>query len=258
MDKSKFHLITYNWLFVLFVFLFLHFWQGISVGYIIMLVAAYLLILAAGSMFFRWNFYLNAIHHGSRRIKQVALTFDDGPSDKTEAILNILQKEEAPATFFIKGENSTSLRKIVRRVYDEGHLLGNHSFSHNVRFTFQSKKKVIKDLESAAKAIERITGKKSRFFRPPYGVTNPEIAKAVSELGFTVVGWSVRSFDTKYKSPEKLLSRLKQKTKAGDIVLLHDYPDVTLKILPDYIQWLKQNDFQIVSLKKLINKKAYA
>jgi len=258
MDKSKFHLVTYNWLFVLFVFLFLHFWQGISIWYIIMLVVVYLLMLASGSLFFRWNFYLDAVHHGSRRVKQVALTFDDGPSGKTEAILNILKKEEAPATFFIKGENCTNLRKIVRTIYEEGHLLGNHSFAHNVRFTFQSNQKVKKDLEDAAKAIERITGKKSRFFRPPYGVTNPEIAKAVKELGLTVVGWSVRSFDTKYKNPGKLLSRLKQKTKAGDIVLLHDYPEVTLKMLPDYIQWLKQNDFQIVSLEKLINKKAYA
>ena len=258
MDKSKFHLITYNWLFVLFVFLFLHFWQGISIWYIFGLVMAYLLILAAGALFFRWNFYLDAMHHGSRRVKQVALTFDDGPSSKTEAILEILKQEQVTATFFLIGENSTSLRKIVRKIYEEGHLLGNHSFAHNVRFTFQSKQKVKKDLENAAKAIERITGKKSRFFRSPYGVTNPEIAKAVNELGFTMVGWSVRSFDTKYKNPGKLLSRLKQKTKAGDIVLLHDYPKVTLQILPDYITWLKQNDFQIVSLEKLINKKAYA
>ena len=258
MDKSKFHLITYNWLFLLFVFLFLYFWQNISVWYIIGIMIAYLLILAVGSIFFRWNFYLKARHRGSGRIKQVSLTFDDGPSSKTEAILNILKEEKVPAAFFLKGENITSLRKIVRRIYEENHLLGNHSFTHTVGFTFQNSRKVTNDLQNASKAIERITGKKTLFFRPPYGVTNPEIAKAVNRLGYTVVGWSVRSFDTKYHNPRRLLSRLKQKTKAGDIVLLHDYPEVTLKILHEYIQWLKQNDFQIVSLEKLINKKAYA
>ena len=258
MDKAKFHLVTYNWLFVLFVFLFLHFWQGISIWYILGLIMAYLLILAAGALFFRWNFYLDAMHHGSRRVKQVVLTFDDGPSSKTEAILEILKQEQVTATFFLIGENSTSLRKIVRKIYEEDHLLGNHSFAHSVKFTFQSKQKVLDDLQRGAKAVEQIIGKKPLFFRPPYGVTNPEIAKAVNRLGYTVVGWSVRSFDTKYKNPEKLLKRLKQKTKAGDIVLLHDYPEVTPKILSNYITWLKQNDFQIVSLEALINHKAYA
>ena len=258
MDKSKFYLVTYNWLFLLFVFLFLHFWQSISVWYIIGLTTAYLLVLAAGALFFRWNFYLEAIHHGSRRVKQVALTFDDGPSAKTETFLDVLKQEQVNATFFLIGENSTNLRKTVRKIYEEGHLLGNHSFAHNVKFTFQNKQKVLDDLQRGSKAIEQIIGKKPLFFRPPYGVTNPEIAKAVKELEYTVVGWSVRSFDTRFKNPEKLLIRLKQKTKAGDIVLLHDYPEVTPKILSDYITWLKQNDFQIVSLQSLINHKAYA
>ncbi len=258
MDKSKFHLITYNWLFLLFVFLFLLFWQNISVWYIVVLIIAYLLILTAGSLFFRWNFYLDAVHHGSRRVKQIALTFDDGPSDKTNAILDILKQEQVTATFFLKGDNCTGFRKIVRRIYEENHLLGNHSFSHNVRFTFWNKQKVLVDLRRGAKAIEQVIGKKPLFFRPPFGVTNPEIARAVSELRYTVVGWSVRSFDTKYKNSEKLLIRLKQKTRAGDIVLLHDYPEVSQKILSNYIQWLKNNDFQIVSLEKLINRKAYA
>ncbi len=258
MDKSKFYLITYNWLFLLFVFLFLFFRQNISGWYIAGLVMAYLTVLAAGALFFRWNFYLKAIHHGSKRVKQVSLTFDDGPSIKTESILNILKKENVTATFFLKGENITAFRKIARRIYDEKHLLANHSFSHNVKFTFQNKKKVKTDLQNAAKAIERITGKKPLFFRPPYGITNPEIAKAVTESGYTVVGWTVRSLDTKINNPGKLLNRLKKKTRAGNIILLHDYPDVTPVILSDYIKWLKKNDFQIVSLEKLINKKAYA
>ena len=258
MDKSKFHLITYNWLFLLFVFLFLYFWQHISVWYIAGLVLVYLLILAAGSLFIRWNFYLDAIHHGSRRVKQIALTFDDGPSVQTELLLKILKEENVPATFFLKGENCMMYRKLTRRAFDENHLLGNHSFSHNLKFTFKGKKAVGEDLLKASKMIEKITGKQPLFFRPPFGVTNPEIAKAVNELNLIVVGWSLRSFDTKYTNPGRLLKRLKQKTRPGDIVLLHDYPGVTLEILPDYIQWLKQNGFQIVSLEQLINKKAYA
>ena len=258
MDKSKFHLVTYNWLFLLFVFLFLYFWQGISVWYVAGLVFAYLVVLAIGSLFIRWNFYLEAIHKGSRKVKQVSLTFDDGPSEQTAAILDVLKQQDVQAAFFLKGENIISVRKIVRRIFEEDHILGNHSFSHNVKFTFQNSKAIKEDLLNASKMIEKVTGKKPLFFRPPFGVTNPEIAKAVNDLGFTTVGWSLRSFDTRSTHPDRLLNKLKQKTKNGDIILLHDYPEVTLKILSNYITWLKQNDFQIVSLTKLINKKAYA
>jgi len=258
MDKSKFHLVTYNWLFLLFVFLFLYLWQGISVWYIAGLVIVYLAVLAIGALFIRWNFYLEAIHKGSRRVKQVSLTFDDGPSEQTAAILDVLKQHDVTATFFLKGENSTNFRKIVRKIVDKNHVIGNHSFSHNVKFTFLQSKAVMEDLKQSANIINKITGKEPLLFRPPFGVTNPEMAKAVEELGYTTVGWSLRSFDTRSTNPERLLNKLKQKTKPGDIVLLHDYPEVTLKILPDYITWLKQNDFQIVSLTKLINKKAYA
>ena len=258
MDKSKFHLVTYNFLFLLFVFVFLYFWQHISVWYPVGLLIIYLLVLAAGSIFSRWDFYLKPFHHGSRRVKQVALTFDDGPSVQTEAILDILKQEKVSASFFLIGDNIMQYRKTVRKVFEDNHLLANHSFSHNLKFTFQSKKAVMRDLLKASKMIEKVTGQTPRFFRPPFGVTNPEIAKAVDELNYVVIGWSLRSFDTKYKNPDRLLKRLKQKTQAGDIVLLHDYPGITVKILADYIQWLRENGFQIVSLEKIINQKAYA
>ena len=258
MDKSKFHLVTYNWLFLLFVFLFLYLWQGISVWYVAGLALIYLVVLAIGSLFIRWNFYLDAVHKGSRRVKQIALTFDDGPSEQTAAILNVLKNHDVPAAFFLKGENITNHRKIVRRIIDENHVIGNHSFSHNVKFTLLSRKAVMEDLIDAADTINKTTGKKPLFFRPPFGVTNPEMAMAVAKLGYTTIGWSLRSFDTRSSNPDRLLNKLKQKTKAGDIVLLHDYPEITLKILSNYITWLKQNDFQIVSLTKLINKMAYA
>ena len=257
MGKSKFHLITYNWLFLLFVFLFLYFWQNIPVWYIIGAIIAYLLVLIVAALFFRWNFYLETVHRGSVRVKQVALTFDDAPSDKTAAILNILKEHKVPAAFFLKGQNIINHRKIVRRAFDENHILGNHSYSHNVKFTFSSAKVVKEDLLQCNELIYKITGKKPLFFRPPFGVTNPQIAKAVNELGLKTIGWSLRSFDTKSKNPVHLLDKLKRKTKAGNIVLLHDYPDVTLKILPGYIQWLKENNFQIVSLEHLINEKTY-
>jgi len=257
MDKSKFHLITYNWLFLLFVFLFLYFWQSISVWYVVGAVIVYLLVLLVAALFFRWNFYLETVHRGSVRIKQVALTFDDAPSGKTEAILDTLKEHNVPAAFFLKGQNILNSRKVVRRAFDENHILGNHSYSHSVKFTFSSAKVVKEDLLLCNELIYKITGKKPMFFRPPFGVTNPQIAKAVKDLGFTTIGWSLRSFDTKSTNPNRLLNKLKRKTKAGNIVLLHDYPDVTLKILPDYIKWLKDNNFQIVSLKHLINEKAY-
>lgn len=173
-------------------------------------------------------------------IKSVMITFDDGPHpDFTPMILDVLRERGVKAVFFLIGEKAIENPQIVRRIVDEGHLIGIHSLRHTPEFTISSKKLVKRDLVATKNILEELTGVKTKLFRPPYGVTNPSIGGAVKELGLISVGWSLRSFDTiSGHDTEKVLKRVEKGMHDGAIILLHDrMPDsamLTEKIL-DYL-----------------------
>ena len=170
-------------------------------------------------------------------MKSVMLTFDDGPHpDYTPMVLDVLRERGVKAVFFLIGEKAIENPQIVRRIVDEGHLIGIHSLRHTPEFTISSKKLVKRDLVATKNILEELTGVKTKLFRPPYGVTNPSIGGAVKELGLISVGWSLRSFDTiSGHDTEKVLKRVEKGMHDGAIILLHDrMPDsamLTEKIL---------------------------
>jgi peptidoglycan/xylan/chitin deacetylase (PgdA/CDA1 family) len=106
-------------------------------------------------------------------------------------------------------------------------------------------------------AIQGITGCKPHLFRPPYGVTNPNVRKAIINGNYIPVGWSVRSYDTIIKDEKKLLQRVTHNIQRGDIFLFHDTGKTTLNILPTFIQHLQQKGYDIVRLDKLLHVNAY-
>jgi peptidoglycan/xylan/chitin deacetylase (PgdA/CDA1 family) len=106
--------------------------------------------------------------------------------------------------------------------------------------------------------IDSLIGKKMKFFRPPYGVTNPNLAKAITQLNFHSIGWNIRSMDTVVKVEQKLLSNIIPKLKPGSIVLLHDTAQITIANLQTIIDAIKAQGFTIVRLDKLINIEPYA
>jgi peptidoglycan-N-acetylglucosamine deacetylase len=106
--------------------------------------------------------------------------------------------------------------------------------------------------------IESITGKRPKLFRPPYGVTNPNVAKAVRLSGMHSIGWSIRSFDTTAKDPEALLQRILSQLTGGDIILLHDSMPITCKILTELIIRARQKGFTFVRVDKMLGLDAYA
>jgi peptidoglycan/xylan/chitin deacetylase (PgdA/CDA1 family) len=146
---------------------------------------------------------------------------------------------------------------LVQRTLSEGHNVGGHSFWHKWNFAFQSSNKVAEEIFITSEKIKSIVGSKPRFFRPPFGVTNPSIAKAVDKTKVVTIGWSLRSLDTVTKNPEALLSRVRE-VKGGDIVLFHDYCDVTLQILPRFISELKERGMKFETLEQFLDEKAYA
>ena len=219
-------------------------------------VLSYVAVLVAGAINIGWDFYLKSYHKGEAN-NTVALSFDDGPEGGTLAILDILKAEGVKAAFFWIGRKVTESPEIVKRAYDEGHIIGNHSYEHGFNFDWKSAAKMQEEIEQTNQAIEGIIHRKPVFFRPPYGVTNPNLAKAVKRTGLYSIGWSIRSFDTTADNKEQLLDRVLGKIKGGDIILLHDNRSITADILTDLIRKARERGFTFVPLNELLKLEPY-
>lgn len=257
MFQSKFHIIS---LFV--VLLLLHvvagiYFNGYAPWWIGLIILVYIGLLFLGSYYIQWNFYLKSqlrlplirLSWEKNKIalqqqgKKVALTFDDGPADYTESILNILKREGVKASFFLIGDQVTGREALVKRMQEEGHVIGNHSMHHGRNFDWKSSRSMIAEINAANKKITSVTGQPVKFFRPPFGVTNPNVRKAVLATGMKSVGWTIRSFDTVTASKEKLMQRILRKLKPGAIILLHDRCAVTEAVLPELIRAIKDRGY---------------
>ena len=211
---------------------------NLSFGLLLLPVVLWLLTVAAGVFFIGMNLFMNCKNRLEGRDSSVALTFDDGPSEQTERILVIMKKHGIKATFFVVGKNIQGKEVVIKRMAQEGHEIGNHTLNHSGFFPFKKRGEMAEEIERTNRLINEITGKTPELFRPPFGVTNPNVAFAVRKTGMKCTGWSLRSLDTVISNPGRLLKRLKRKTKKGDVVLLHDNREVTLQILDEYILFL--------------------
>lgn len=152
----------------------------------------------------------------------VALTFDDGPNPAaTPALLDLLDRHEARATFFVTGEHVRAFPELAREIVSRGHTIGNHTDSHRM-LIFRSTAEIADELKRCDEAIHEATGKTPRWMRPPFGFRGPCVRGAVREWGGAgVVMWSALAWDWKPKRTEKVVEHL-QRVRGGDIVLLHD------------------------------------
>lgn len=233
-------------------------WQW-PIWIIFAILILFLCVKIYGSVFIDSDFYIRTICHANRNENAIAITFDDGPmAGNTERILNILKEKGVQATFFCIGKNILQAPSIAKRIDEEGHLIGNHSFEHGKFFDLQSTSSMKLELNKTDAVILNTIKKKPRFFRPPYGITNPNLARAVKEGSYETIGWSVRSLDTVIKDRGRLWRRITKNLKPGDIVLFHDYSDLTIELLPDFINHVSSTGLTIVGLDKLLNIKPYA
>lgn len=157
---------------------------------------------------------------GPRDRRAIALTFDDGPSESTPEILEILARHNVPATFFQVGANVERLPAIARAVAELGHEIGNHSHTHPM-FCFHSAAFMEEELRRAQAAIERHTGAWPRWYRAPYGVRWFGMGAAQRKLDLTGVMWTVIGYDWSLKA-DKVVARVAQRVSNGAILCLHD------------------------------------
>ena len=199
--------------------------------------------------------------------KIIALTFDDGPYGKaTEKILDILKEKGAKATFFILGPNAKKYPEILKRELAEGHIIGNHSFSHS-RFLFlRSPKKLFSEIEKTNSEISRFVGLHPRFYRAPYGYRTPWLSKTILSRGFRFVPVGILAGDwNAKKKPADIAGKILKKIKPGSIITLHDGRDTKIaysrdnivKALPSIIDGIRAKGYEIVPLDQLIGEKAY-
>jgi len=219
------------------------FWTSLSVGFFLIAFFGY------ASFNISFGLYLKAFCRKQTNEKIVSLTFDDGPHpENTLRVLDVLKKYNIKATFFVIGSQIVGNEDVLKRTVLEGHHVGNHSFSHKNTFPFFSTQKMVDDILYCEQAIFRSIGCKTKWFRPPFGVTNPNVSKAVKRTGYKVAGWSIRSLDTVKSDKDAVARRVVSKLHPGAVILLHDNLRDTPYILEEIIiNALKQGyGFEIV------------
>lgn len=243
---------------VLTLLAFLSFLEVLEIKYFVLVGCLWFLILFWGSTFIASNYHVKT--YCSNRLeteKKIALTFDDGPNEMTVLVLDVLKKYNAKATFFCIGKNIETHTNILKKTIEEGHTIGNHSYSHSPFFDFYRKNEVIAEIEKTDALIESVLGKKTTLFRPPYGVTNPSIRKALVVTMHKTIGWNIRSLDGIIKKEDFLLDRIIKRIKPGGIVLLHDTSIQTVHVLEQLLSFSQKNNYNVVPLEELLNIKAY-
>lgn len=249
----------YVFLVLMIALIFTHRFVPIPAWVFVALLITFLLIVFYGSYYINSGFHIKAICKGNSAANEVALTFDDGPVEgNTNAILEILKRNNIQASFFCIGSRIQQNPGLVKRIDSEGHLIGNHSFTHHFFFDLFTGKRMISELADTNDEVRKVNGKTMTYFRPPYGVTTPVLAKVIRELGLNTIGWSVRSMDTVIKNPDKLVDKVTDRVKAGDIILLHDTSTVTVKALQLIIDNIHKKGLIFVRLDRLIKTNGYA
>lgn len=182
--------------------------------------------------------------------KAIALTFDDGPSDYTEELLDGLQMYDAKATFFVVGKTAEKNPEIVKRAHEDGHLIGNHTYSH-IDFYKSTLEEIEEDINKGAEVIKEITGKKPLFLRAPYG--NVSIVQ-LKQLDTFFIHWSTSSYDWFREEEEYIYKRIMKKAKDGEIILLHDTREVTVKAVLRAIPELQDQGYEFVRVDELLSR----
>jgi len=187
----------------------------------------------------------------------MSFTFDDGPDIHTGEILDILKQENVKATFFLIGSKTKNNPDLVKRIIDEGHSIGNHTYNH-ISMSKYSLQKQIQELQETEKAVNKVVpGMDVVYFRPPYGQFNADTDKASIEENVRRILWTADSYDWAGKTAKDIANEAIGQAQNGIILLMHDgvaNSSETVKALPAIIKSLKKNGFKIIPLTELVNK----
>ncbi|MDT0405606.1 MULTISPECIES: polysaccharide deacetylase family protein [Streptomyces] len=187
-----------------------------------------------------------------REVKCIALTFDAGPSEHSARLLDILEEEQVPATFFLLGRRHIdTYPELVKRMADEGHEVASHTWTHR-RLTELSPDEIREELEHTNTEIERLTGRRPTLMRPPQGRTDDTVHGISRELGLSEVLWSVTAKDYQTTDSDLITRRVLAQSSRDGIILLHDLYDGTVPAVPGIIAELKKRGYVFVTVPQLL------
>ena len=194
---------------------------------------------------------------------KIALTFDDGPDPLyTTMVLDVLRKHDVKGTFFLIGDNAYNNPLIVKEMISEGHVIGNHTWSHPNMIKI-SNEEILSEVEKTEELLHQITGLRTVLIRPPYGSASPRVLQLFREIDYKSILWSVDSEDWRYQSVDRVLLNTLPELKGNDIILFHDSGGEgqsfygTVEALDRLIFTLKIQGFEFETVDKLLNIPAY-
>ena len=184
-----------------------------------------------------------------REIKKIALTFDDGPHPYyTEQILDGLKVRGVHATFFVTGENATLHPELIRRMNEEGHLVGNHTYGHT-QLRKDNREEFREELKRTNAVLQEITGEETLFVRPPYGSWDKSFEK---ELNMFPVLWTVDPLDWCSHNAACVTGRIVGHVKENDIILMHDCYDSTVTAALQVVDALQAEGYTFVTVDEIL------
>ncbi|MGR6922231.1 polysaccharide deacetylase family protein [[Actinomadura] parvosata] len=182
-----------------------------------------------------------------RRVKCVALTFDDGPGPYTKALLRTLAAYDARATFFVVGQNVKAYPGIVRRAHAAGHEIGNHSWSHPDLSRLPAAS-IRSQLARTDRAVEAATGVRPALVRPPYGAFDASVRRQAKR---PLVLWSVDTLDWRYRNSARVARKAIKSVRPGSVILFHDIHPTTVRAIPKVLRTLSKRGYRFVTVSQL-------
>lgn len=177
----------------------------------------------------------------------VALTFDDGPDQFTDELLNTLKTTDTPATFFLIGSKVQNFPGSLERMATEGHQIGSHTWDHS-DITTLSEQQLKEQLERTDAAIKKITGQSPSLFRPPLGHHDQAHNQLIP---YPLVLWDTHSHDGRIKDPEKIVDAVVDTVQPGSIILMHDPRKATVQAVPEMVSKLRAKGYAPVRVDQL-------
>jgi peptidoglycan/xylan/chitin deacetylase (PgdA/CDA1 family) len=215
--------------------------------------ALYLLCfcLASSALFRQVSIYKSLLLQASdvNEVKLVALTFDDGPHPVyTEKLLDELRKRNVKVTFFVTGENASANPELIKQMSQDGHLIGNHTYSH-LQLTSYNRDKFRDELVKTNNVIYEATGQEVCYVRPPYGTWDKKLE---AELNMFPVLWNIDTLDWCSNNPSVIASRALKNIGENDIILMHDYYSTSVTAALIVVDELLKRGYEFVTIDKIL------
>jgi peptidoglycan/xylan/chitin deacetylase (PgdA/CDA1 family) len=196
------------------------------------------------------------LYRGAPNENAIALTFDDGPKPGvTELLVNVLKQENIPATFFVIGRHAAAHPELVKLIADAGFEIENHTYTH-ANLTLLMRASVERELLKTIAAVQAVTGKRMKYFRPPGGNLSAEVTQTAARWGLTPCMWTVTADSLEYGNGNQLVEFVLKHAQPGGIIILHNGRMTTIEALPRIVAGLRQRGFSFATVDQLAQRKA--